>query len=77
MEFNSKVEYWIWKDSENAPCRGHHAIDGDACFNYSIDDIRTLIESKDLSKEEEGYFSVNVPINFAYAIFDKNSLVPC
>lgn len=72
MKFNSKVEYWVWKDSDDAPYRGHYAIDGDTHFNYSIDDIRTFIESKDLSKEEKGYFSVNVPINFAYAIFNKN-----
>lgn len=72
MEFNSKVEYWVWKNSDDAPYRGHYAIDGDTHFNYNIDDIRTFIESKDLSKEEKGYFSVNVPINFAYAIFDKN-----
>lgn len=72
MEFNSKVEYWAWKNSNDAPYRGHYAIDGDTHFNYNIDNIRTLIESKDLSNEEEGYFSVNVPINFAYAIFDKN-----
>lgn len=36
MEFNSKVEYWVWKNSENAPYRGYYAIDGDACFNYPI-----------------------------------------
>lgn len=57
MEFNSKVEYWVWKNSDAAPDRGHYAIDGDTHFNYNIDNIRTLIESKDLSKEEEGYFS--------------------
>ena len=71
MKFNSKVEYWIWKDSENAPCRGHHAIDGDACFNYSIDDIRALIENRYLVKKEKGRFDVSVAINFAYTIFNK------
>ncbi|MBM6759352.1 hypothetical protein [Bacteroides mediterraneensis] len=71
MEFNSKVEYWIWKDSENASCRGHHAIDGDACFNYSIDDIRALIENRYLVKKEKGRFDVSVAINFAYTIFNK------
>lgn len=29
MEFNSKVEYWVWKNSENAPYRGYYAIDGE------------------------------------------------
>lgn len=71
MEFNSKVEYWIWKDSENAPCRGHHAIDGDSCFNYSIDDIRALIENRYLVKKEKGRFGVSVAINFAYTVFNK------
>lgn len=71
MEFNSKVEYWIWKDSENASCRGHHAIDGDVCFNYSIDDIRALIENRYLVKKEKGRFDVSVAINFAYTIFNK------
>ena len=50
MEFNSKVEYWVWKNSDAAPDRGHYAIDGDTHFNYNIDNIRTLIEIKDLSK---------------------------
>lgn len=72
MEFNSKVEYWVWKNSEDAPYQGRYAIDEGTHFNYNISDIRALIESKDLTKEEKGYFSVNVPINFAYAIFDKN-----
>ena len=71
MEFNSKVEYWVWKNSENAPYRGYYAIDGDACFNYPINDIRALIENRYLIKKEKGRFDVNVAINFAYTIFNK------
>ena len=71
MDFNSNVEYWVWKNSENAPYRGHHVIDGDACFNYPINDIRALIENRYLIKKEKGRFDVNVAINFAYTIFDK------
>ena len=56
MEFNSKVEYWVWKNSENAPYRGYYAIDGDACFNYPINDIRALIENRYLIKKEKGRF---------------------
>lgn len=71
MEFNSKVEYWAWKNSNDAPYRGHYAIDGDVCFNYSIDDIRALIENRYLVKKEKGRFDVSVAINFAYTIFNK------
>lgn len=28
MEFNSKEEYWVWKNSEDAPYRGRYAIWG-------------------------------------------------
>ena len=65
------MEYWVWKNSENAPYRGYYAIDGDAYFNYPINDIRALIENRYLIKKEKGRFDVNVAINFAYTIFNK------
>lgn len=72
MEFNSKWEYWVWKNSDDAPFRGRYVIDGGTHFNYNIDDIRALIEDRDLTKEEKGYSIVNIPINFAHVIFDKS-----
>ena len=48
MEFNSKVEYWVWKNSDAAPDRGHYAIDGDTHFNYNIDNIILLSDKIDL-----------------------------
>lgn len=71
MEFKSKVEYWSWMNSVNAPYKGHHAIDGDVCFTYPITDIRCLIENASLQKKGKERFDVNVAINFAYTIFDK------
>lgn len=71
MIFNSRVEFCIWKDSEDAPEKGLYAIDGDVRFGYGIDDIRALIENRYLVKKGKGRFDVNVPINFAYTIFDK------
>lgn len=71
MKFNSRVAYWVWKDSEDAPYKGHYAIGEDACFTYPITDIRGLIENRNLIKKENGHLGVNVAINFAYTIFDK------
>ena len=71
MIFNSKVEFWKWKNSEDAPEQGHYAIDEDVRFNYRIDNIGALIEARYLKKTEKNRLGVNVPINFAHTVFAK------
>ena len=63
MIFNSKVEFWKWKNSEDAPEQGHYAIDEGVRFNYRIDNIGALIEARYLKKTEKNRLGVNVPIN--------------
>lgn len=73
MEFNSKVEYWAWKNNDNSPVRGHYKIENTVVhFNYSIVNIGDLIEEKDLITEENtGNKKVIVSIVFSYATFGK------
>ena len=73
MEFNSKVEYWAWKNNDNSPARGHYKIENTVVhFNYSIVNIGDLIEEKDLITEENtGNKKVIVSIVFSYATFGK------
>lgn len=72
MVFNSRVQFWVWKGSDDASEKGHYAIDGDACFNYAINDVRDLIERRYLEKKKEGVFCVNVAINFAHTVFNNS-----
>ena len=72
MKFNSKGEYWAWKNNDNSPARGHYKIENTVHFNYSIVNIGDLIEEKDLITEENtGNKKVIVSIVFSYATFGK------
>lgn len=72
MDFNSKEEFWKWKNSEANPYRGFYATgEEETQFNYSIDNITALIENSNLTKKEKGRFEVKEAINFALTIFDK------